>query len=87
MKGEGKKDGRKETERKIKEENVRTKARDRERFLTFETCIHVSRDYHLLLRFTGRRGFSTPRCSRSTSVPLILSGGFSAIGRTEDTIT
>lgn len=93
--------GRKE---RNKEENARTKVRNRERFLMNLSNAHTSRGiiiiYCCILRERERGGERgrwdhIPRRS-SSAAPLppapfwyrrFLSGGFSAVGRTEDTIT
>lgn len=84
---EERKDGRKE---RNKEENARTKVRNRERFLTFRTRIRVARLLLFIVAFyEGTRDYFPGRSS--SAAPLspapFFSGGFSAVGRTEDTIT
>lgn len=81
-------------EERNKEENARTKVRNRERFLTFRTRIRVARLLLFIVAFHERTGESPSPQSLvlsspppPVSVPPFLRGGFSAVGRTEDTIT
>jgi len=93
MTGKEEKDGRKE---RNKEENARTKVRNRERFLTFRNAYTIREIIiiYCCVLYEETEGSLSPVAFPQQSpspcpvlIPSFLSGGFSAIGRTEDTIT